>query len=287
MPVTRIRFHATKYGPELLVDAAWTREMPTFLHPEPHVLDFYDILLVTAGRGAFLLDGYRHKVAPRRVLFTTPGQVRQWDVQGLNGLCLFFPAVFLEQFFSDPLFLHRLPYFGVPGSQGSLRLSDATSEEVRRLLLAMRKELHRLRPDSEHLLRARLYEVLVMLSRLYRRQRGEQAATSPNPLALRFREMVEREAARHHGVAHYARELAVSPGHLNVICRRHLGRSAKAVIAERLSVQARRLLLYSELSTAQVGYRLGFGDPSYFARFFRRENGQTPSGFRRQPVLKP
>ena len=90
----------------------------------------------------------------------------------------------------------------------------------------------------------------------------------------------EREAMRQHGVAHYARQLAVSPGHLNVLSHRHLGRSAKAVITDRLSVQARRMLLYSTLSVAQVGYALGFRDPSYFTRFFRRENGRSPSAFR-------
>jgi AraC-like DNA-binding protein len=280
MEVTRIRFHTTKYGPELLVDAAWTREMPTFLRAGPHVLDFYDILLVTAGRGAFVLDGHRHVVAPRRVLFTTPGQVRQWEVRGLNGLCLFFPAVFLDQFFNDRLFLHRLPYFHVPESQGSLRLSGAGFASLRRPLLAMRRELHRLKPDSEHLLRALLYEVLVTLSRLYRRQRASGPAGLPHPVMLRFRELVEREAMRQHDVAHYARQLAVSPGHLNVLSHRHLGRSAKAVITDRLSVQARRMLLYSTLSVAQVGYALGFRDPSYFTRFFRRENGRSPSAFR-------
>jgi AraC family transcriptional activator of pobA len=93
---------------------------------------------------------------------------------------------------------------------------------------------------------------------------------------------VEREAFRRHDVRYFARELGVSPGHLNVLCRHHLGRGAKDVLAERLSVEARRLLLYSDRSAAQVGYTLGFSDPSYFARFFRRENGRSPTAFRQE-----
>ena len=282
MSVTRVRFHATKYGPELLIDTAWTREMPTFLRPEPHVLDFYDILLITGGTGWFWLDGYRHRVAPHRVLFTTPGQIRRWKVQGLNGLCLFFPAAFLGEFFNDSLFLHRLPYFHVPESQGSLNLSGSAAGNLRRRLLAMRRELRPLKPDSAHLLRARLYEVLITLSRSFSRQRRSTALPKPHALTLRYRELVERDASQHHDVRHYARELGVSPGHLNVLCHHHLGRGAKAVIAERLSVQARRLLLYSDRSSAQVGYALGFRDPSYFGRFFRRENARSPAAFRQE-----
>ncbi len=47
----RIDFHRTKYGPEILIDVAWIHEMPTFLHDATHSLSFYDITLVTAGRG--------------------------------------------------------------------------------------------------------------------------------------------------------------------------------------------------------------------------------------------
>ena len=280
MGVTRVRFHTTKYGPELLIDTAWIHEMPSFLRLEPHTLDFYDILLVTAGRGWFWLDGHCHVVAPHRVLFTTPGQIRRWRVTGLNGLCLFFPAAFLEEFFNDPLFLHRLPYFHVPESRGSLRLSGAAAGQLRRRLLAMRSELRPLRPDSAHLLRARLYEVLITLSRSFTRQRRGTALPSPSALTLRYRELVEREASHHHDVQYYARQLGVSPGHLNVLCHQHLGRGAKEVIEERISVQARRMLLFSERTTAQVAYALGFRDPSYFARFFRRENGRSPTAFR-------
>ncbi|HEY1121221.1 MAG TPA: helix-turn-helix domain-containing protein, partial [Haloferula sp.] len=45
-------------------------------------------------------------------------------------------------------------------------------------------------------------------------------------------------------------------------------------------LDAKRLLLYSELSVAEIGYRLGFKDPSYFGRFFRRYESRTPAEFR-------
>src|SRR5688500_9649609 len=89
--IERIDFYRTKYGPEVLIDTAWVREMPTFLEHDAHQLTFYDILLVTRGKGFFWLDSHRYPVRRGCVFFTSPGQVRLWRVQNLDGLCLFFP----------------------------------------------------------------------------------------------------------------------------------------------------------------------------------------------------
>ncbi len=278
---TRIDFHRTKYGPEVLVDSAWIHDMPTFMRPEPHYLTFYDLLLVARGRGSYWLDARRYRVSPGIVLCTTPGQVRRWDVTGLDGLCLFFPAEFLEEFFSDPFFLHRLSYFHAREGTASVRIGRAQQARLQRLLIAMRRELHALRKDSEHLLRARLYEFLITLARLHARQ-YQDTERVPNTVALRYRELVALKARREHEVAAYARELALTPNHLNSVCRKHLGSTAKGVIQERLGVEAKRLLMYSDDTVARIGFALGFQDPSYFTRFFRRQTGHSPAIFRRR-----
>jgi AraC family transcriptional regulator, transcriptional activator of pobA len=278
----RIDFHRTKYGPEILIDIAWTHEMPTFLRPEPHRLTFYDILLVTRGSGWFLLDGHRHVVRPGQIFFTTPGQIRGWRVRGLGGLCLFFPAAFLDEFFSDPEFLHRLPFFHVPAREGALALRASAARRMERSLARMRSELRHWRSDSPHALRARLYDVLIALARDYRASRSEMPIRSPHRVVLAYRRLVQSRARRGagHTVADYARELAISPSHLNRLCQRHLGASAKEVLQEQLEVEARRELLLSDRSVAQIAIALGFADPSYFGRFFRRRTGVSPARFR-------
>jgi AraC family transcriptional activator of pobA len=93
--------------------------------------------------------------------------------------------------------------------------------------------------------------------------------------------MVDQRAAREHAVGGYAHALGVSTAHLTRLCRRHLGSTAKEVIESRLEVLARRALLFSDRSAAQIAGQLGFRDPSYFTRFFRRRTGATPARFRR------
>jgi hypothetical protein len=57
--------------------------------------------------------------------------------------------------------------------------------------------------------------------------------------------------------------------------------AAAALLRERVILEAKRLLLYSNVGIAEAGYRLGFHDPAYFSRVFRAATGQSPRSFRR------
>ncbi len=95
-----------------------------------------------------------------------------------------------------------------------------------------------------------------------------------------FDRLIARHMAEGWGAADYAAALAVTPGHLNRICRSALGIGATAHIETVTMTEARRLLAFTRLSVAEVGYRLGFGDPSYFSRRFRVATGESPSAYR-------
>src|SRR5262245_25887872 len=277
-----IPFHRTKYGRELLVDAAFVRQMPTFIlgTAEPHALAFHDILLVTRGRGRLQLDGVEHAVAPGVVAFSRPGEVRRWTVRGLDGACLFFTEEFVASFFSDARFLDGLGYFGADRPSATLVLRPAERRLFLQRFALMQREIAALRDDAQHALRAVLYELLVLLGR-WHADRHTHASAPPRGRVLgRFQGLVDRDFARRHLVSDYAAALGVTPGHLNTLCRTRLRQTASARIHGRLALEARRLLLYTDLTVAEVADRLGFADPAYFSRFFRREVGSPPAAYR-------
>ena len=280
----RITFHRAKYGRELLVDAAWIHDMPSFILDEPHALDFHDIMLVTRGRGTFLLDGVALDVRPGRILFTTPGQVRQWRVPRLDGICLFFPALFLQEFFRDTQFVDRLPYFRhEAGDESGIHVPPRSAALLRRQILAMRDELQRVRTDSVHLLRAQLYEILIRLARHHSAAHPAPPLSPMHPVVRRYQELIERHFRHIHRTAEYAKQLSVTSGHLTALCTTLLGRSAKRLLQERIAVEARRLLLYTDRTAESIAHELGFADPSYFGRFFRKATGVSPQKFRSNP----
>jgi len=278
----RVEFNRTKYGRELLIDAATIGEMPSFITSDrPHVLTFHDILLVTKGRGYVLLDGESHEVEPGVVVFSLPGQLREWRLStGMDGACLFFTKTFLVDTFSDPCFLDKFAFFRPSRPGGTLRLARSERRAFGEIFAAMRREVACFDQDANQSLCASLYRMLVLLNRWYGGQYGELEGESPNRFVERFRRLVDQDFARRHRLSDYADRLGVSPGHLNALCRTHARSSAGAMIRARIVIEARKLLLYSELTAAGVGEKLGFADPAYFARFFRRETGAAPARFR-------
>ena len=280
--VPTVDFVRTKYGPELLVDVAWISEMAGFDRGDrPYRLSFYDITLVTSGAGEFWIDADRYPLHKNAVLFTCPGQTRRWVADSLDGLCLFFPDEFLSQHFNDPLFLHRLRFFHEAAGPFELTVSDKRNAYLLDRLGAMRQEISQLRYDSPHLLRAIAYEILVTLNRWYAAEYGQQLDTSQMSAVAAFRQQVERHFASCKQVHQYADMLSLTPGHLNHLCRQHIGHTAGEVIRGRVVVEAKRLLLYSDDPVASIAAALGFDDTSYFGRFFRREVGRTPAAYRR------
>ena len=74
----------------------------------------------------------------------------------------------------------------------------------------------------------------------------------------------------------------MSPSHLSRMLREKLNRSYTELLAEMRVTEARRLLLHSNKSLAQVAAELGFSDQSYFTKVFKQHTGMTPSEYRRQ-----
>jgi AraC family transcriptional activator of pobA len=97
-----------------------------------------------------------------------------------------------------------------------------------------------------------------------------------------FCRLIEEHYARHYPVAYYADKIGITPAHLNVLCRQAIGKSALELIHERVVLEAKRNLVYTSMTISVVSYTIGFSDPAYFTRFFKREVGLSPKDFRRQ-----
>lgn len=123
--------------------------------------------------------------------------------------------------------------------------------------------------------------VLLLLARLHAHQ--DSAARSGRPeldLFARFRALVETHYTEAWSVPAYAERLHVTESKLNRLCRRIAGKSAFDLVHERLMLEARRKLIYLPGPVSHVAYELGFQDPAYFCRVFKRHAGMTPSAFR-------
>jgi AraC-like DNA-binding protein len=82
------------------------------------------------------------------------------------------------------------------------------------------------------------------------------------------------------GVSFYADRMNMSERNLNLVCRNNLRMSVSEIIETRKLIEAKRMLLYSDMSVSEIGYSLGYNEKSYFTRVFHARMGITPSHYR-------
>lgn len=161
-------------------------------------------------------------------------------------------------------------------------VDDPTRAHVGVLVELLGAEYHAAQAWRAAALDAALLAVLVHLARPHRQT---AAATTPRRRRAehhvrRLRALVEERFRQQPVLTSLARELGISPTHLNRAAQQVLGHSAMGVLHQRLLLEAQRDLTYTSLSVKQIAWSLGFADAAYFTRFFRRLAGRTPTQWR-------
>lgn len=127
------------------------------------------------------------------------------------------------------------------------------------------------------------HSALLLLARIH----ADHAAADRNgrhdfELFSRFRSLVEIHYKEQLQVNDYATRLHVTPSRLNRLCLKLSGESAFDMTQQRLILEACRKLTYLSSSVASIAYELGFQDPAYFSRLFKRHTGTTPKLYRQK-----
>lgn len=95
-----------------------------------------------------------------------------------------------------------------------------------------------------------------------------------------LRDLIEDRFRTTRRIGDYADALGMTPERLNDHCKRITGVTVGHLIRQRLLTEAKRHLLFTDLTASEIAYDLAFADPSHFSRFFRRYTGMTPQEFR-------
>ncbi|MCI0345907.1 MAG: AraC family transcriptional regulator [Chloroflexi bacterium] len=246
---------------------------------------FFLLLGVTRGRTRHLLDFTPLPARRGTWLLVRPGQVQRFDFRRpWDGLLVVFRPELLPPADEDS---------GALGDDIAARIARLPSRvelspEEHELCCAAVRQIARdaamgAAPDDCNVLM--LHELCALLLRLElagRRAAPVAVAGASARRVARLRDLVERELGERREVGWYARRLGLSERTLTRATRAVAGLSARALIADRIALEAKRLLVHTSLSIGAVAERLGFLEPSNFVKFFRRATGRTPSEFRRR-----
>ncbi|WP_029288644.1 AraC family transcriptional regulator [Pedobacter sp. R20-19] len=282
-PVRTYHFLPYKYGLELLLDIGHIEKLKNYvLDSTLHQVSFYEIIFIQDGSGAFTLDENKMSIAPRAIIFISPGQIRRWEIEEkVKGYTLFFDKDFLHQFFSDELFLYRLQYFHQYLHPAEMHIAERSFGKCLELLQEIEHEFEQIQNDSDHLIRAILYQLLIVLNRYYADVYKAQRDTYIHPDFYRFRSLLEKKFIQDQTVEAYSKMLNISSGFLNKICRQFSGLSAQQMIHYKLISEIKKQLRQNK-SSKEICYQFGFSDQSNFNRFFKKFTQITPHQYRKK-----
>ncbi|MFK4070683.1 AraC family transcriptional regulator [Streptomyces sp. NPDC029674] len=257
--------------------------------PFPHRHTFHEIVHVTGGTGGHVVDLTRFALRPPNLCFIAPGQVHHWEnVTGLEGQVILFTDDFLLDHPADRHILRGL------ARRSCLDLPDEAAEWTARLVAEMNGEYRSGAEGFHGVLRALLHILVVRAARLPASrtsaaasgaapEHGHEGAPHSRPasVATEFVTLLSAPEGALQSVRSCAAQLGVSVSYLSEVVKASTGRTPGELIRQARVHEAKRLLLRTELTVRQVAGRVGFGDPAYFCRFFRRETGASPGDFRR------
>jgi AraC-like DNA-binding protein len=255
-----------------------------------HRLEFHQLICITEGQCTHVIDFSPIRCEPGTVLVHQPSQTEQYDVTSawdgwivlFRPEFLFAPAAGAPRSTSAELNLVSV----LAGLPQQLELPGPEFKLVRAALKQMNADARldaAALPEVHALLRHQLSALLIRLS-MAQRQHEDARPAAPSAVHRfrRFQQLLEHSFQKWHRVAQYAHVLGCTEKTLSRATLGVAGLTAKALVAARISLEAKRLLVHTALPVAVIADTLGFDDPSNFVKFFKREVGCTPLELRRQ-----
>jgi AraC family transcriptional activator of pobA len=251
------------------------------IRPHAH-RDLHQLLIILAGGGEMQAEAQSHAFRAPTLLIAPAGVVHGFDfTPETEGYVVTLADTLLRDLGREEPAFKRL--FQAPAC-ASLTADPGHTQELVDTVPKLRRELVWKAPASGAAAAARLMTVLVSAVRALHEpdELGATATSARAALVARFREKVESDLRMGLSIAQYAKALSVTPARLRAACLEVTGKPPARVLEDRLLLEAKRTLSYTNMTVAETAYYLGFADPAYFSRFFSKNAGESPAAFRKR-----
>ena len=247
----------------------------------PHKHDFYLTVLFTVGGGTHEIDFTKHSVKPGSLFVLKPGQMHSWNLSSnTRGYVFFHSKNFYEERSTNEK-LKRYPFFASFSNTALFRLSGQRLRDLKNYMTEIVKEFKEPKLLADQKIHALVDLIYIELTRAYAPAQNIKNEGYLNQVQ-KFEDLVELHYKTLKYPHEYASKLNISEKHLNRITRFCVNKTSSQLIAERVTLEAKRLLLGSKLNVTQIAYELGFNESSYFIRFFKKQEGVTPLAFNKK-----
>lgn len=240
------------------------------VHRHPGLHQFF---LLTGGEAQMTAEGARRRLdLPALVSMPRLAAHGFRFAQGTQGFVVTIPVAELPEALAEGAVLAtRLgQWLVIPAGAEIIATVELLAEEHRRS-----------RFGRVPMLRALALRLAALVSRAAEDAAPRRSTRYADRIAA-LDQLVDENLRNRWSIADYAAALGLTPTHLSRITRAETGLSASRYVERQLFQEARRLLAYTRMSVGEVAWVLGFGDPAYFSRAFRRHAGEPPLAYRQR-----
>ena len=268
------------YEPLKKRSAVYNYEITEHLHT-----DLVQIFLITAGGGFLLSEGKKITLQTPCALIIPNNSLHGFVLQSnVRGDVFTFTNTFFEKSLLDAkkilLQLHQLQH---------LIFDENTNvfQELLALKNSLIKELAAHQPEKNYAVKLQFQLLLLHLYRIKKEKPTQTLPTENRTLVYfhAFQKLIKQNIHETKTIQQYAKALNLSSVHLNRVCQAVVQKSALQVVHEYLLIEAKKYLLGTSNSIAEISYFLDFKDPSHFSKFFRKMTKVSPRGFRKEKLI--
>jgi AraC family transcriptional regulator, transcriptional activator of pobA len=242
----------------------------------PHRHNFYMVCLVIKGGGTHVIDFERIEIKTNRLFFLKPEQVHFWEIEPKSKLAV---VQFSEDFLTE-LFLDK----NIPAINSSFEsfidLQPNRANAIFEIFQKIETESFQNRLHSNKIIQASIFILLSEIERMLTSDSNQHTKSNKYAILDHFKSLLNKKYKEATTVSQFANLLNITPNYLNMIVKETTGLTANELVHKRIVLEAKRLLINYQLDIAQIAFELGFKDASYFARFFKRSTGLSPTEFR-------
>lgn len=233
--------------------------------------------LWTEGQGDYLIEGRSTPLPPRALSIMPAGFVHGFDIDPpTNAIVLSIATGFpLDALGGDEV----RALFQAPAL---LALDELEAERLEHLFAAAEDEYRFAGPLREQAITAYVQLILILAARLIARSGEGVALRGRSALLASFLNLVEQNLRARWPLGRYVEALGTTPYLLNAATKAGFGQTASDLLKARTVAEAKRLLLFTTGSVAEIAFALGFDDPAHFGRFFQGATGASPAAWRRR-----
>lgn len=246
----------------------------------PHKQDFYALLTVEEAEGEIIIDNHKIRLDRAKAIIIKPRCISSIDInRKAKGKII----CFTEDFFSMRYNNNILYQFSFLRNEAKpfIRLTNEQKAKWDIMINLISEEFILKKRETKKVLRSYLNIVLFELERLYNPTGFVKGKNLKQEKVHEFEILIDKHFETKKLPSVYAELLHISPNYLNKICKEETGQTAGDLIRKRITIEAQRLLHYTNYSINEIADKLGFENTSYFITFFKKQTEATPEHFRK------